>query len=130
MFNDELQAEAAGRLEGELTKDRIYYHFLNLKDDFSIDDKTSEFLEKQESFVYDSVKKEGKNDPLLYNAYLIKIQYNAIIEQYNSIVEPDKKLTKNNFHLMNYVAELPDIIAKFRVENTGEIDYSKMTEKE
>ena len=31
MFNDELQAEAAGRLEGELTQDRIYNHFLNLK---------------------------------------------------------------------------------------------------
>ena len=130
MYNDELQAEAAGRLEGELTKDRIYYHFLNLKDDYSIDDKISEFLEKQESFVYDSVKKEGKNDPMLYNAYLIKIQYNAIIEQYNSIVEPEKKLTKNNFHIMNYVAELPDIIEKFRVEYTGETDYSKMTEKE
>ena len=83
MFSDELQAEAAGRLEGELTKDRIYNHFLNLKGEVEINDKISEFFEKQESFVFDSIKKEGKNDPMLYNAYLIKIQYNSIREQYN-----------------------------------------------
>ena len=130
MFNDELQAEAAGRLEGELTKDRIYYHHLNLKDDYVIDDKVSEFLEKQESFVFNSVKKEGKNDPMIYNAYLIKIQYNAIMEQYNSVVDSTRQLTKNDFHQLNYVAELPDLIDKFRVEKTGETDYSKMTEKE
>ena len=130
MFNDELQAEAAGRLEGELTKDRIYYHHLNLKDDYVIDDNVSEFLEKQESFVFNSVKKEGKNDPMIYNAYLIKIQYNAIMEQYNSVVDSTRQLTKNDFHQLNYVAELPDLIDKFRVEKTGETDYSKMTEKE
>ena len=130
MFNDELQAEAAGRLEGELTKDRIYYHHLNLKDDYVIDDNVSEFLEKQESFVFNSVKKEGKNDPMIYNAYLIKNQYNAIMEQYNSVVDPTRQLTKNDFHQLNYVAELPDLIDKFRVEKTGETDYSQMTEKE
>ena len=130
MFNDELQAEAAGRLEGELTKDRIYYHHLNLKDDYVIDDNISEFFEKHESFVFNSVKKEGKNDPMIYNAYLIKIQYNAIMEQYNSVVDLTRQLTKNDFHQLNYVAELPDLIDKFRVEKTGETDYSKMTEKE
>ena len=130
MFNDELQAEAAGRLEGELTKDRIYYHHLNLKDDYVIDDNISEFFEKHESFVFNSVKKEGKNDPMIYNAYLIKIQYNAIMEQYNSVVDLTRQLTKNDFHQLNYVAELPDLIDKFRVEKTGETDYSQMTEKE
>ena len=130
IFNDELQAEAAGRLEGELTKDRIYFHYLNLKDDFPISDDVSEFLEKQESFVYKSMEKDGKNNPILYNAYLIKIQYNAIMSQYNSSVDSTRKLTKNDFHIMNYVAELPDIYAKFRVEKFGETDYSKMTEKE
>ena len=44
IFSDELQAEAAGRLEGELTKDRIYPHYLNVKDDFPINDKPQEDL--------------------------------------------------------------------------------------
>ena len=130
MFSDELQAEAAGRLEGELTSSRIYYHFLNVKNDYPIDDKISEFLDKQESFVFDSIKKEGKNDPMLYNAYLIKIQYNAIMDQYNSYVEEKYKLTKKDFHTMNYIAEIPDLITKFRAEKYGETDYSKMSEKE
>ena len=130
MFSDELQAEAAGRLEGELTSERIYYHYLNIKDDFPIDEKISEFLEKQESFVYDSIQNSGKNDPILYNAYLIKIQYNALMNQYNSIVEPTKVLTKNNFHQINYVAEIPDLIDKFKVEKYGKTDYSKMSKEE
>ena len=130
MFSDEIQSEAAGRLEGELTKDRIYIHYLNIKEDYPIDDKISEFLEKQEAFVFDSVKKNGKSDPMLYNAYLIKIQYNAIMEQYNSVVNSTMKLTKNDFHQINYIAEIPDLIEKFRVEKTGETDYKKMSDEE
>ena len=130
MFSDEIQAEAAGRLEGELTKERIYYHFLNIQKDYPIDEQISEFFERQESFVFDSIKKEGKNDPMLYNAYLIKIQYNAIMDQYNSSVDEDKKLTKNNFHQMNYITAIPDLQIKFNVEKYGETNYSKMTDKE
>lgn len=130
MFNDEIQAEAAGRLEGELTKDRIYLHYLNIKDDYPINDNISDFLEKQESFVFDSVKKDGKNDPILYNAYLIKIQYKALMEQYNLKVNSTMQLTKNDFHMINYIAEIPDLIDKFRVEKTGETDYKKMSDKE
>ena len=130
MFSDEIQAEAAGRLEGELTKERIYYHFLNIQKDYPIDEQISEFFERQESFVFDSIKKEGKNDPMLYNAYLIKIQYNAIMDQYNSSVDEDKKLTKNNFHQMNYLNDISDLQIKFNVEKYGETNYSKMTDKE
>ena len=53
MPSDEIQAEVTGRLEGELTKDSIYMHYLNIKDDYSIKDNISDILEKQESFVFD-----------------------------------------------------------------------------
>jgi hypothetical protein len=52
------------------------------------------------------------------------------MEQYNSKVDSAKKLTKNDFHTINYIAEIPDLIEKFRVEKTGETDYKKMSEKE
>ena len=130
MFSDEIQAEAAGRLEGELTNSRIYNHYLNVKDDYVINDQIKEFFEKQESFVFDSMKKDGKNDPILYNAYLIKIQYNALMDQYNSKVDTSQKLTKSDFHLINYIAELMDLSEKYRVEKYGETDYSKMTDNE
>ena len=130
MFNDELQAEAAGRLEGELTQDRIFNHYSNLKGEYNISENISDFFQKQESFVFESIEKEGKKDPMLYNAYLIKIQYNAIMDQYNSVVEETKQLTKDQFHLMNYIAELIDLSKKFEVEKYGKTDYSKMSYKE
>ena len=63
IYSDEIQAEAAGRLEGALTKDRIYYFYLNLKDDMIISENISKFLEEQEAFVIDSVEKgEGSRE--------------------------------------------------------------------
>ena len=131
IYSDEIQAEAAGRLEGALTKDRIYYFYLNLKDDMIISENISKFLEEQEAFVIDSVEKgEGSRDPILYNAYLIKKQYNGLIEQYNIVADDDKKLEKNDFHLINYNAELGDVKNKFKVEIEGETDYKKMDKEQ
>ena len=59
IYKDEIQAEFAGRLEGALTKDRIYNYYLNLKDDLIINENISKFLEDQENFVFDSVE-EGE----------------------------------------------------------------------
>ena len=127
IFRDEIQAEGAGRLEGALTKDRIYNFYLNLKDEIPINDKIKNFFEEQEKFVYDLVEKgEGSRDPMLYNAYLIKIQYNAMIDQYNKEVSDDKKLNKIDFHLMNYYADMYDVYQKFKIETEGEADYKKM----
>ena len=51
IFRDEIQAEGAGRLEGELTKERIYYHYLNAKDSIIINEKMAQFLDDQENFL-------------------------------------------------------------------------------
>ena len=73
LYRDEIQAEGAGRLEGALTKERIYNFFLNLEQEVDINERISKFFEDQEAFVIDSVEKgEGSKDPMLYNAYLIK----------------------------------------------------------
>ena len=127
IFRDEIQAEGAGRLEGVLTKDRIYNHYLNLKGQIPINEKIKIFFDEQEKFVYDSVEKgEGSRDPMLYNAYLIKIQYNGMIEQYNKEVTDDKKLNKIDFHFLNYITEMYDVYNKFKVEAEGETDYKKL----
>jgi hypothetical protein len=130
IFNDELQAEAAGRLEGELTKERIYSLYLNLKDEEDITEQISYFLQDQENFIYESIKKEGKNDPMIYNAYLIKIQYNAMIDQYNLVAEEGKKLNKNEFNLLNYYCEIFDLTRKFNVEANGKTNYTQMSVEE
>jgi len=127
LYRDEIQAEGAGRLEGALTQDRIYNFYQNIKDEVNITEGISKFFEDQEAFVIDSVEKgEGSRDPMLYNAYLIKKQYNGMMEQYNITVEDGRKLQKNNFHLMNYYAELFDLVIKYKVEIEGETDYKQM----
>ena len=128
-FNDEIQAEAAGRLEGALTKDRIFNFYLNLKDEMEITEEISKFFEEQENFVFNAVKGEGENDAMLYNAYLIKKQYNGLIEQYNIVASEEQKLQKNDFNLLNYYPELSDLVQKYKVEKEGPTDYTKMDSK-
>ena len=91
IYKDEIQAEGAGRLEAALTKDRIYDFYLNLKEEIKITEQISKFLEDQENFVINSVENgEGKRDPIMYNAYLIKKQYNGMIDEYNIHADADK----------------------------------------
>ena len=117
IFKDEIQAEGAGRLEAALTLEKIYYFHLNIKDIVEINDNITKFFDEQEKFVIDSVEKgEGSQDPMLYNAYLIKIQYNAMIEQYNKQADEDRQLSKIDFHQMNYYGDMYDVSHKFEVE--------------
>ena len=131
IFKDEIQAEGAGRLEAALTLEKIYYFHLNIKDIVEINDNITKFFDEQEKFVIDSVEKgEGSQDPMLYNAYLIKIQYNAMIEQYNKQADEDRQLSKIDFHQMNYYGDMYDVSHKFEVEKEGETDYSKLSKDE
>ena len=131
IFKDEIQAEGAGRLEAALTLEKIYYFHLNVKELAPLNKNISQFFEDQEKFVMDSVEKgEGSQDPMLYNAYLIKLQYNAMIDQYNELAEEDKKLSKDEFHQMNYIADMYDVAQKFKVETEGEVDYTKLDDDE
>ena len=131
IFKDEIQAEGAGRLEAALTLEKIYYFHLNVKELLPLDKNISQFFEEQENFVMDSVKKgEGSQDPMLYNAYLIKLQYNAMIEQYNELASKEQILSKDDFHQMNYIADMYDVAQKYKVETEGEVDYTKLDDDE
>ena len=101
MFSDELQAEGAGRLEGSLTKDRIFNHYQNvLSLDGHLMEETAEFFRKQEEFLL-SKKEEYNKDPVLYNAYLLYLQFKGIRDQYNLEVTEDKKIDDIEFNLLN-----------------------------
>jgi hypothetical protein len=52
-FDDKIQAEAAGRLEGSLTKDRIYNHYQNmLSTAGSLNNDTYNFLKDKKNIYY------------------------------------------------------------------------------
>ena len=92
IFSDELQAEAAGRLEASLTKGRIYNHYLNmLSTTGHLSENTTNFFRKQEEFLL-SRKGEYNSNSILYNAYLLYLQFKGLREQYNVEIEEEKKL--------------------------------------
>ena len=92
MFSDELQAEAAGRLEASLTKDRIYNHYINMISTAGhLDSQVANFFIKQEEYLL-SKKNEYNSNSILYNAYLLYLQFKGLREQYNKEVEDEKKI--------------------------------------
>ena len=101
IFSDELQAEAAGRLEAFLTKDRIYTHYNNMLSTIGpLKKETAEFFKRQEEFLL-SKKNEYNSDPVLYNAYLLYLQFKGLRDQYNAEVEEEKKIDDIEFNVLN-----------------------------
>ena len=119
-YNDELQAEAAGRLEGSLTKDRIFNHWQNmLSSAGQLKPDTHQFFLKQEEFLL-SKKNEYKDNSILYNAYLLYLQFNGLREQYNA---ESKEHTIDNieFNIMNSFGDRFDIDAKYEKPSFDEM---------
>ena len=81
IFSDEIQMESAGRLEGYLTRKRIYNHYINCKSFIDIRDKSYNFLVAQENFIVESYKKNPENI-YFYLGNLILIQFNSLINDY------------------------------------------------
>jgi hypothetical protein len=81
IFSDEIQMESAGRLEGYLTRKRIYNHYINCKSFIDIRDKSYNFLVEQENFIVESYKKNPENI-YFYLGNLILIQFNSLINDY------------------------------------------------
>ena len=124
-FNDKLQAEAAGRLEGSLTKNRIYNHYHNmLSTAGKLNDDVYNFFKRQENYLL-SKEKEYNDDSILYNAYLLYLQFNGLREQYNSEVTDEKKIDNIQFYVMNAFGDIFDIKSKYNKPN-----FEQMTKEE
>jgi hypothetical protein len=112
-FDDTIQAEAAGYLEGYLTNNRIWSHYSNIKQRIfgnnPFPDNAKEFMEKHERFIEDSFK-EKPSDPVIYNSYLILKQLHGMRNAYNFIAQPEKKIDNNEFHYIDSTGDMLDII--------------------
>ena len=113
MFSDELQAEASGRLEASLTKDRIYNHYINMISTAGhLDSQVANFFIKQEEYLL-SKKNEYNSNSILYNAYLLYLQFKGLREQYNKEVEDEKKIEDVEFNVLNSFGDVFDIKDKY-----------------
>ena len=126
LFNDELQAEGAGRLEAALTKERIYNHYLNMLSTAGpLSDYATEFFKKQEEYIL-SKKSEYNENPIFYNAYLLYLQFKGLREQYNEEVEESKKIDPIDFNVMNSFGDVMDIRKKKDKTNFDAMDKEEM----
>ena len=124
-FSDTIQAEAAGRLEGYLTKDSIFNHYQNMLSTVGhLQNETYNFFKKQEEYLL-SKKKEYNDNSILFNAYLLYLQFKGLRDQYNSEVEAEKKIDDIEFNIMNSFGDLFDIKEKYNRPS-----FEKMTKEE
>ena len=125
-FNDEIQAEGAGRLEASLTKERIFNHYTNmLSTAGSLKEETANFFIKQEEYIL-SKKNEYDSDPILYNAYLLYLQFKGLREQYNKEVDSSKKIKDVEFNVMNSFGDVFDINSKYNKPKFDEMDKEEI----
>ena len=124
-FRDELQAEAAGRLEASLTKERIYTHYQNmLSTAGGLNDNAAKFFREQEYYLL-SKKNQYNENPILYNAYLLYLQYKGLREQYNKEMPEEKYIREIEFNVMNSFGDVFDINTKYDTP-----EFYKMTIEE
>ena len=125
-FNDELQAEGAGRLEASLTKERIFNHYTNMLSTAGpLKEKTANFFKKQEEFLL-SKKSEYNSNPILYNAYLLYLQFKGLRDQYNKEVEESKKIEDIEFNVVNSFGDVFDINAKYNKPDFDAMDKEEI----
>jgi hypothetical protein len=127
-FDDKIQAEAAGRLEASLTKDRIYNHYKNmLSTAGNLDIDTYNFFKRQEEYLL-SKKNEYRDNSILFNAYLLYLQFNGLREQYNLEVTEDKKIDPIDFNIMNSFGDVFDIKDKYKRPSFEEMTKDEIYE--
>lgn len=123
IFSDDLQAEAAGRLEGFLSHDRINYHYKNIisiKGKLTSDER--DFIKKQTEFMK-SKYLENPDDPHIYNAHLIYLQFKGMVDEYNERTEiAEDKIDEIDFNIMTAFGDMIEIRSKYKSHV-----FSKMT---
>jgi len=119
-FDDKLQAEGAGRLEGSLTKERIYNHYTNMLSTVGhLKEETANFFKKQEEYLL-SKKSEYSDNSILFNAYLLYLQFKGLRDQYNEEM-PDKQISDTEFNIVNSFGDRFDIDSKYNKKNFDEM---------
>ena len=116
-YNDSMKAYAMGYLEGILTKDRIFSHYINFHKYFlSQYESIPIILEKFYNFILDNIEymkeKSIKNmdtDPYWEHIYYIYQQVKGLYEGYNSVVGEDKKLEMEDIFVLGGLSDLKDI---------------------
>jgi hypothetical protein len=114
-LNAVTKSYAMGYLEGIVTKDRIFSHYLNMRAynwyDFpnkTMPQEVKEFLNDHFNYI-DSLISEDHHDEYLRALSIVISQYKGLVDGYNSVTEDSQKLDKIEFLNMAAFGDLEDV---------------------
>lgn len=112
--DDKIQAYAAGYLEGAITTNQIFNHYMNTftetwKDNNGqVTENVLNFLQQQDAYVRNLIQNYNPDSP--YDKAMLNVytQFRGLMDGYNNNTE-NKKLSLVDFHTMNAFGDLSDI---------------------
>jgi hypothetical protein len=115
-FSNKQQAYAAGYIEGFLTKNRIYNHYLNMKQ-YLFSNYNNEMPPHVRKFFTNNrewiknLADSNRGDAFWDHAILLQTQIEGLIDGYNqNISEKDRTLSYEDFQVMNAFGDIFDIV--------------------
>lgn len=116
-YPDWVQAYAAGLLEGSLTWQLIYWHWLNTVNDVCSDCKefcnqVRNFIEENSEWIKDKAEERGDKDPFWHQVNLFYVQLDGLEMGWRHGVKRSRQdidIPHADFLLMNVVSDLPDM---------------------
>jgi hypothetical protein len=106
-YTDDLRAYAFGYLEGYITAERIWSHYINTKQYYlyekkgEIPENLREFIDQNRAWITKMTKDKKDVDEYWFQVYLIQRQLEGMIEGYNSNVAINQKLSYVEFSIIN-----------------------------
>lgn len=114
-YMDDTKAYAMGFLEGSITSERIWAHYLNMKtysyadSNGKMTDNTREYLERNYEWMKIQAVTNKNSDDYWYHVYTIIRQMEGLLDGYNSNVDENRKISYAEFQVMNAAGDFSEI---------------------
>mmetsp|Transcript_5131 Transcript_5131/g.7214 ORF Transcript_5131/g.7214 Transcript_5131/m.7214 type:complete len:571 (-) Transcript_5131:49-1761(-) len=132
-FDDEVQALAAGFLEGYLTHERVLQQYDNMKCQVNCSGSPGpnsplyQWFQKQDEWLAEKIK-EDRADPVIAYVNLLRKQQQGLYEGYNTAAEDKDQLPWWSFILLNGIGDIFDI--KPAVDPTKRPNITEMSHED
>ncbi|KAL9649727.1 hypothetical protein ABK040_009542 [Willaertia magna] len=135
-FDDEIQAFAAGYLEGYITNKRISDHYANMntytwynEPNKRMPEYVREFFLRQREWVKNQSLQKKDSDPVWKQIYLIYLQMDGLLQGYNNAVRSNSSLALDypDIQVLNSFGDLFDIMS---IKKERRPNFKKMTSEQ
>jgi hypothetical protein len=122
-YSDEMKAYASGYLEGYLTHERIWNHFLNTKQyylkekNLNIPENLKNFILQNKDWIHKMSLENKDKDDYWYHTYLVQMQLEGMIAGYNSIASSSNQLSYLDFSIINASNEIGEILKYYKTNH-------------